>query len=242
MTVFLVTRPEPDCTSTCNHLAALDLVGEAVPLLHREALSPQLPEASRFGAMAVTSANALRTLDETRVLAAYTHLPLFAVGDRTAALGRQLGFAQVHNAGGALSDLALLLRAKLPPGSLFYPCGEERAGELEAMLPESLGPVRTVPVYRMAPTAVLPPLATLRLLGSHFAAALFYSVRTAEVFARLARDTLPPAAREHLVSLCISAKVAQVLVDNRFPRVALADAPSEDAMMALALSFSRERS
>ena len=41
--------------------------------------------------------------------------------------------------------------------------------------------------------------------------------------------------------LCLSEAVAEPLFDAHFVRVSLAEAPSEQAMMGLALSFSRDQ-
>ena len=68
--------------------------------------------------------------------------------------------------------------------------------------------------------------------------ALFYSRRTAETFTRLApggTDRARPGM------LCLSEAVAEPLLAAHFVRVSLADHPSEEAMMALALSFARDQ-
>ena len=41
--------------------------------------------------------------------------------------------------------------------------------------------------------------------------------------------------------LCLSETVAEPLIDAHFVRVGLADYPSEEAMMGLALSFARDQ-
>ena len=71
-------------------------------------------------------------------------------------------------------------------------------------------------------------------------AVLLYSRRTAEIFARLAAPLLPARGRAGLSMLCLSEAVASPLVDAHFVRIALAEHPSEEAMMALALSVWRD--
>jgi uroporphyrinogen-III synthase len=56
----------------------------------------------------------------------------------------------------------------------------------------------------------------------------------------LAGDGLDRSVRTRLGVLCLSEAVAQPLVDAHFVRVGLADYPSEEAMMGLALSFARD--
>ena len=67
------------------------------------------------------------------------------------------------------------------------------------------------------------------------------SRRTAETFARLCEGKLSRLSRLELGMLCISEAVAEPLIDAHFVRVGLADHPSEEAMMALALSFARDQ-
>ena len=75
-----------------------------------------------------------------------------------------------------------------------------------------------------------------RLEDGDISAALFYSRRTAETFVSL---TTGLSARAKLGMLCLSENVAAPLIAAHFVRVALADYPSEEAMMGLALSFAR---
>ena len=65
-----------------------------------------------------------------------------------------------------------------------------------------------------------------------------YSRRTAQTFVSLADRV---AERSRLGMLCLSEAVAEPLIAAHFVRVSLADHPSEEAMMALALSFARDQ-
>ena len=64
MTAMLVTRPEPDASDTIARLSALDIEAIGLPLLERAALATSLPDPKGFAGLALTSANALRTLAE----------------------------------------------------------------------------------------------------------------------------------------------------------------------------------
>jgi uroporphyrinogen-III synthase len=102
MVRMLVTRPEPDASETAARLGALDIEAVVEPLLTAETLSTRLPEAAGFAALAVSSANALRALDRRGDLARFTGLPVYAVGERTAAAPDRLG----HELGQILRDKA----------------------------------------------------------------------------------------------------------------------------------------
>jgi uroporphyrinogen-III synthase len=238
---MLITRPEPDAQATCERLNALGIEAVSVPLMSRQTLHAHLPSPQGFAATALTSTNALRALDETGQLAPFLDKPVFAVGDRTAHEARQLGFSDVAAADGTLESLiTCLARARLE-GPIFYPCGKHLSGDLaHALAPQGLMVV-TVPVYEMVAETELPPLLAQLLAEGDFGATLLYSRRTAEIFCALAADRLAPEQRRSFPMLCLSENVAGPLLKHHFSRVLLADHPSEEAMMALALAFAREQ-
>lgn len=238
MVTMLVTRPEPDASETARRLNALDIETVIEPLLSAETLPTSLPPATGFAALAITSANALRALDQRGDLPKYRGLPLYAVGDRTADMARRLGFTRVASAAGNFGDLvALLARAGLG-GPVLYPAARHQAGDLgKALAPHGIM-VITAAIYDMRPAASLGESTRAALAAGSIDAALFYSRRTAETFAALAA---PLRDRSKLGLLCLSEAVAAPLVAAHFVRVALAEHPSEAAMMGLALSFARDR-
>jgi len=237
MVRMLVTRPEPDASETAARLNALDIETVIEPLLIAETLQTTLPDAAGFAALAVTSANALRALRDRGDLPRLLQLPLYAVGDRTAEAARDLGFAEVISARGNFDDLVALLARAGIGGPILYPAARQQAGDLgKALAPHGVM-VITSAVYAMRPAEALSPAARLGL-DRGIDAALFYSRRTAETFAGLTADL---GNRTRLGMLCLSEAVAEPLVAAHFVRVSLADHPSEEAMLGLALSFARDQ-
>ena len=241
MTRMLITRPEPDASLSAVRLQALGIEPVVVPLLQRVALPEPLPPAEGFAALALTSSNALRTLEERGALAAYRHLPAFAVGDGTAETARLLGFDRVTSAGGSFADLVAVLAQGRPGGPVFYPCARHAVGDLGKSLSPFGIAVATTRLYDMVPIGALPEPVRAELRAGLFDAALFYSRRTAETFASLADGIVPREARTRIGMLCLSENIAVPLIEAHFVRVSLADHPSEDAMMTLALSFARDQ-
>lgn len=238
---MLVTRPEPDASDTAARLGAIDIEAALCPLLSHQTLGTSLPDPSGFAGMALTSANALRALDERKALDQFVNLPVYAVGDRTAAAATEMGFANVRSAGGALGDLVDLLAHAGLKGPIFYPTGRDQSGDLAKSLAPFGVMVIATQVYAMNAATELPPQILGELEDGSIDAVLFYSRRTAETFAALCQDKLSRLSRLGLGMLCISETVAEPLVDAHFVRVGLADYPSEEAMMALALSFARDQ-
>jgi uroporphyrinogen-III synthase len=237
---MLVTRPEPDAQATCERLAALDIDAVAAPLLMRQTLPAHLPPPHGFAAIAISSTNALRALADLGALESLRGRPVFAVGDRTAHEARLLGFDDVTSADGTLDALVTAIALARLEGPVLYPCGKHLSGDLaRALAPHGLM-VATVPVYEMVAETRLPETARKMLRVGGGAALLLYSRRTAEIFCSLAGD-IDAAQRRALPVLCLSENVAAPLLEHHFTRVALADHPSEEAMMALALAFAREQ-
>lgn len=238
---MLVTRPEPDASETAARLGALGIDGLACPLLVHQTLTGSLPEANGFAAMAVTSTNALRALRERGMLERYLKLPVYAVGSRTAAAAKALGFKDVtHAPGGNFISLAEMLAHTPLKGPIFYPGARELAGDLAKSLAPFGRMVITAEVYAMNPVEALPLSAAGGFADNSIAAVLLYSRRTAETFVRLTEPHLDRLERRQIGVLCLSEAVAEPLVDAHFVRVSLAEQPSEAAMMGLALSFLRD--
>ena len=232
MVSLLVTRPEPDASETAARLRALGIDAVVEPLLISRTLTTSLPAAAGFAALAITSANALRALDARGEIARLRSLPVYAVGDRSAAAARDFGFAHVVSAHGNADDLVALLATAGMDGPVLYPTARQPAGDLARALAPHGVMVIAAAVYEMQPAARL--VADLAALDG----ALFYSRRTAETFVRLAPDGTD---RARLAMLCLSEAVAAPLIAAHFVRVSLADHPSDEAMMAAALSFARDQ-
>jgi uroporphyrinogen-III synthase len=232
MVRLLVTRPEPDASETAARLRALDIEAVVSPLLLARTLTTTLPAAPGFAALAITSANALRALHDRGEIPRLQTLPVYTVGDKSAAVAREMGFAEVVSASGNAEDLIALLAGAGVDGPVLYPTARHQAADLAKALAPHGVMVITVPVYEMNPAPQLD--ADI----AEFDGALFYSRRTAETFTKLA----PAGAdRSKPGMLCLSEAVAAPLIAAHFVRVSLADHPSEEAMMALALSFAREQ-
>lgn len=236
---MLVTRPEPDAQATLARLDALGISALAAPVMVRQTLDASLPPPDGFTAMVLTSANAVRALAERGVLEQYRHLPVFAVGDRTAREASEAGFERVSSAAGALQDLVNAMTIARMRGPIFYPTGKHQSADLAKALAPLGVMVATAKIYDMVAIEALPDQ-ILAELGGEIGAVLAYSRRSAEIFATLAAG-LPRDRRSRLAMLCLSETVAEPLLEARFSRISLADRPDEDAMMALALAFAREQ-
>ncbi len=226
---ILVTRAAPDAEATGRRLAARGLTPILAPLL---AIAPATRDASTEAeALAFTSANGARMF---AALNPRRDLPVFAVGDATAATARALGFGRVLSAQGDLWALAALLQAQLPPrASVFHPTGRDQAGDLAAAAPGLR--IESRAIYRAEAARELPAAALAALAPDPpgVDAVMAHSPRAASVFVRLLIEAGLGARRAALTGLAISARAADALEPEAWRDMRVAGAPNEDALLAL---------
>jgi uroporphyrinogen-III synthase len=190
----------------------------------------------KFAALALTSTNALRALQERGEIKSLHHLPVFAVGEKTAIAARNAGFASVVAANHSVESLARTISEARPAGPVLYLTASNRAGDLKKLLePDGIG-VSDIEIYQMQAKSSLSDDEKNLLNSGEIDAAVFYSARTASAFINLCKANGIFGA-EGITALCLSQKVAEPLTGAGFIKPLIAEAPNEEAMLALALSF-----
>src|SRR6266481_6267106 len=142
--VVLVTRPQPDDEATAAALRAKGFEVMLAPMLRFEPVAFHHDEDARYGAVIVTSANALRgiaphlqdsRLQDSRLL----KLPLFAVGEHTASAAHRAGFDNVIPANGDAASLRDAVLASVKAKELkktspllYLARSEEHTSELQS--------------------------------------------------------------------------------------------------------------
>lgn len=210
---LVVVRPEPGNSRTADRARELGWQVDQMPLFAVEPVVWTSPDPTRFDALLLTSANAVRHggpgLDALKLL------PVLAVGEATAAAARAAGF-QVAFTGD--EDAAALVRRadELGHARLLHLAGRDHV-ETGA---------ETIPVY--ASIAPPPPGdAAERLAG---AVLLLHSARAARAVAALA------AGRRGIAIAAISAPVLDAAGPGWRAGVA-ASAPTDEALLAAAQSL-----
>ena len=231
----LVTRPQPDADATAAALRARGLEVMSAPMLRLEPL-PFHEDDTPYGAVIVTSANALRAIDGQLDGSALLKLQLFAVGEHTAEAARQAGFTKVIAGGGDASALgdAIVERAKArklkKKNPLLYLAGADLARDLAAELGEKGFSVVTQTTYRMTPAKTLPREVCEAFAAGGIEAVLHYSRRSARAFLDAARDGGVEITALALPQCCISPAVAAVFREAGAAQVAVAETPDEKAL------------
>jgi uroporphyrinogen-III synthase len=232
----LVTRPHPDDEVTVSALRARGFDVLQAPMLRFEPVPFHDDVDASYGAVIVTSANALRAIAPHLAGSRLLKLPLFAVGEHTASAARDAGFGEVLVGKGdaaALRDLVLAaVKSKQlkKAATLLYLAGADLARDLAGELGEKGFTVVTNTTYRMIPVSSMPREICDAFLANRIEAVLHYSRRSARAFLDAARSGGVEISALALPQCCISSAVAAVLRDAGATQVTAAASPDENAL------------
>jgi uroporphyrinogen-III synthase len=232
----LVTRPHPDDETTAASLRARGFEVLKAPMLRFEPVAFSDDEDAHYGAVIVTSANALRGIAPHLANSRLLKLPLFAVGEHTASAARNAGFTTVIPADGGAASLRDLVLARVKAkelkkaSPLLYLAGADLARDLPGELGERGFTVVTHTTYRMSPVASLPGEVCDAFVANGIEAVLHYSRRSARAFLEAARAGGVEISALAIPQCCISAAVASVVRDAGASQVMVAASPDENAL------------
>ncbi|MEY9125450.1 uroporphyrinogen-III synthase [Bradyrhizobium yuanmingense] len=233
---ILVTRPHPDNAATADNLRTRGHAVLLAPALKLEPVAFQGESEVSYDAVLVTSANAIRAIAPQLPDLGLLELPLFAVGEHTAAAAREAGFAEVIVAGGDAASLREKVmqsaRDKVlkKNSTLLYLAGVDLSRDLGGELGAEGFHVVTQTSYRMAPVKHLPREVCEGFAAHGIEAVLHYSRRSARAFLDAARDEGVEISALAIPHCCLSETVAGVLRDAGASQVLVAATPDETAL------------
>ncbi len=208
---LVILRPEPGASATAERARAIGLEPVAMPLFKVEPVAWEAPDAGSFDALLLTSANAVRHGSDG--LQKLRQLPVYAVGEATAAAAREAGF-DIASTGDA--GVERLLGSIGSDVRLLHLCGEHRT-ETDAKQA-----ITTIPVYR---AAELPLPDDFRRIEGQVVAV--HSPRAGKRLAELGMD-------RSTVRIAAISPAAATAAGPGWERCEAADAPNEEALLALA--------
>jgi uroporphyrinogen-III synthase len=227
----LVTRPHPDNEATARALRERGFEVVLAPMLRLEQVRLEEALEADLAGVIVTSANALRAVEGE--LAELAALPLFAVGNHTAAEARRLGFARVISAEGDAAKLrrrvAKEFRGK-EATKLLYLAGGDLSRDLAGELGADGFEVITRTTYRMVALSTLSRETREAFAANEVEAVLHYSQRSARAFLEAARADGVEISALAVPQCCISANVAAILHEAGAVQVLSAASPDENAL------------
>ncbi len=230
MARVLVTRPVDAAAGTVARATALGHEVMLAPVLAIAPVMEPAPPAGPLQALLVTSRHAAPAAADHKA-----SLPVFAVGEGTAAALRRAGAAPTAVAEGDGPSLARLVAARCRPqaGALGHPTGEVRAAGLEAALAAAGFAYRPWVVYRAEPVPDLPCDVKGALGQGGLDAVTLHSPRSARLLVERLRAAGLERSAGGLVVLALSANVAAAAEALRWRAVRVAPRPDECGMGAL---------
>lgn len=229
----LITRPEREATTLATALAQRGHVPVIAPLFRLEILHPPAAFATDLAecqAVLLSSANGARALAEASEQRAK---PVLAVGDTTASTAEGLGFVSVASASGDGEALAELARTRLDPkaGPLLHVSGVDIAQDFAAALAPDGFDVRRVALYEAREEGALPDSARAALEARALDAAMFFSPRASELFARLVQEAGLSASLSNVTAIAISPAALQPLSGMPFKATVAAARPTRQSVL-----------
>jgi len=227
----LITRPRDEAEALAALLARRGIAVIVEPMIEIIDRQAALPDLGGVQAILCTSANGVRTLARA---SGERELPIFAVGDATAREAHAAGFRAVDSAGGNVDDLTRLVGQRLRPsgGKLLHVAGSDVAGDLAAALGSAGFTVERIVLYGARAAAALSSATSRAIGGGEIDLALFFSPRTAAIFARLVEAAGVGAGLAASRAISISAAADAALENLPFRERAIAAAPTQAALLA----------
>ncbi|MGD9838506.1 MAG: uroporphyrinogen-III synthase [Afipia sp.] len=234
---ILVTRPAPDNDKTA---AALRARGHEVllsPMLRFEPVAFEDDGEIAFDAVILSSANAVRAIENHSVRARLTLLPVFAVGEHTAQVARDAGFTNITVADGDAISLRERITESAAAGklkkkaALCYVAGADLTRDLAGELDARGFTVVTRTAYRMVPVAGFSDAVSSAFRAGVVGAVMHYSRRSARAYVEAARADGVEISALALPQCCISEAVAGVLREAGAMQVTAARAPDEKTLL-----------
>ncbi|WP_207774691.1 uroporphyrinogen-III synthase [Sphingosinicella sp. YJ22] len=221
----LILRPRPGADETADRARARGLEAVVAPLFSVRPLDWDAPSPDDFDAVLVTSANAPRHAGEG--LAAFTHLPAYAVGDASAAAAREAGFATVRIGPSGGAAAVRLMEADGIRRAVHFTAPEP------AELPRSDIAITQVPVYITLPGDRLPDEAIAAVNAG--AVVLLHSPRAAELFGDLIGE------RRAISRIAAISDAAASAAGTGWADVAVASEPRDHALVDAAASIAMKQ-
>ncbi|MFS8370544.1 uroporphyrinogen-III synthase [Acetobacter indonesiensis] len=225
----LVTRPEPGLSETMEAVKAAGWCPYASPAL--EITSYAVASLRRPpAALLLTSGQAIAAARD----AFSADMPVYAVGDRTAARAKNAGFTTVFSAGGDATALAALVVSHLGPtkGTLLLLSGAGQGMGLVSQLRQAgFAVVRRV-AYRAYPVRRIAPEVQQALVEGLVRYTLFFSAESAKSWISALPTTLKAQATQ-TTALVMSDAAAEVAKKAGWQTTRVAPHPNAADLLGL---------
>lgn len=227
----LLTRPRPQSEAFAAQIAEDGWRSLIWPVLEIRPLLTEAPDFSGAEGAILTSARAVEALTPFLAPAEVSPLHAWCVGPATALAATRAGFGEVSEGGGDAARLIATLLEKRP-GRLIHVRGRDAAADIAGALRAAGCEADEIIAYAAEPCGAPPDEISKEILSESVETALFFSPRSARLFAEAA----PPewaGALARISALAISEAAAAPLRNMGFRRIMTAKQPNLASMRLL---------
>ena len=230
--LVLITRPVDDGRRFADELARSVIEPLLQPMMEIVSLGFIPPDLSRYQAMLVSSANALRVFC-AKVSA--RDMRMYVVGKNTQEEARTQGFPDVISADGTADDLmdSVVARAEKDGLPLLHVRGEDVAKPLDEMLRVQGFKVENLIVYKARFVGGFSTEVLKKISDGSVNIVTFFSRRTADNFMRLVDENELGGALGGIKALCISSDVLECVRLHSWADTYTAKTSDRAGMLAL---------
>jgi uroporphyrinogen-III synthase len=227
---LLITRPTEDAEPLAAVLAERGIETMLEPLMSVVDTDAPEPDLSGVQALLITSANGIRAFAR-RV--AGRDIAVCAVGDASARAAGDLGFGDVESASGDVEALAAMVKTGRDPGAgaLLHVAGTDVAGDLSGLLEAAGFEIRRAVLYQARAAESLSAETREALTAGGLDGVLFFSPRTAALFAELVTAAGLSETCGEMNAYCLSPAVAEKAQILAWRDVVAAGEPSQEAIL-----------
>ena len=230
---ILLTRPRDQAEEMAAELKSLGHEIIVSPLLKRQILEISA-DLHGAGALVFTSLNGVAAVDG-RIPEELLTVPVFAIGERTAAAAEEAGFKNlIVGPGRARGLLPLIIGFEGEiAGPIVHVSGQDVRTDMAALLNAAGRSAKRLTAYRMVARSGLSHRAASALREGQLDAVLFFSPRSAELFVTLMQAEGLAAGAERVVAVALSDAVAEPLKRLQWAVIRIAARPDRRAMLEL---------
>ncbi|MBY0500853.1 MAG: uroporphyrinogen-III synthase [Alphaproteobacteria bacterium] len=224
----LLTRPLIDAYPLAKILERKGIQYYLYPLFQPRFL-PLLPIEDPQ-AVIITSKNALRAIEKYNK---FKKLPLYAIGDETAQLARDMGFFHVVNASGTSKDLIkLILNTARPSEGIFWHLSGTIIHEniVEILQAHGFKAERRI-VYYTEEVNTLPLSLQTHLKNHEISHVIFFSPHTVTLFVKVLKKYTLEKSACHMRALCLSKNVASKASELQWKEKWISSKPTAQSLM-----------
>lgn len=223
-----ITRPEEEYADTAAMVTALGYDPVPCPMMKIETVPTRLDDITRFQALIFTSAGAIPPFCAQSPV---RDIPVYTVGDITAARARQSGFEKVTSAGADLAALEVLLHSEnlATDEPLLHISGVDVVRPIDV---PDLTIERRV-VYRAGLMTALPPEALAVIRNESPRLVLFYSARAAQAFTDAIKNDRLAHQLMSTKALCLADSMVESLRILPWRGIRVAQRPDRVGMQAI---------